>query len=228
MKIIAIIIIFFICNLALAKENQMNEEDQYIFDLIKVHVWAGFDTPDEVQEMISDVLEEGADEDMLRKSVATEFQKKFEDEKSWPKITDFDRLDSAFKALKSRGILCLHNAGYTMSDGHDDSIEAVQEYPEGQFFGYCFYHGQDLERALSGYGLMLAYDHVKGDVPEKINVAKVIQEELEKAGFTTDWDGTTNKKINIPNIDWKKRTSSQLVVSSFTKKLIELLTFFKS
>ena len=187
----------------------MNEVNQYILDAIKVHVWGGFDTPEDIQEVISDLLEEGADEKMLRESVSIEFRKKLEAEKSWPQVTDLDRLESVFQALKTKGILCLHNAGYTMSDGHEDSNEALSAYPKAKFFGYCFYHGQDLERAVSGGGLMLAYDHVDGDVPEKIKVAQTMQQELEKAGFTVEWDGTTNQRINIPKFDWKNRGSSR-------------------
>jgi len=95
-----------------------------------------------------------------------------------------------------------------LSDGHDDSNEALSEYPKGQFFGYCFYHGQDLERALLGQGLMLAYDHINGDVSEKINVAQTIKQALEKVGFILDWDGTTDQRINIPKFDWKHRATN--------------------
>ncbi|MEJ2610140.1 MAG: hypothetical protein P8179_08635 [Candidatus Thiodiazotropha sp.] len=186
----------------------MNEVNKYILEVIKVHVWGGFESPDKIYEVISELLEEGADEGLLREFVSIEFNKKAQAEKSWPRITDFDRLDSVFKSLKNNGILCLHNAGYTMSDGHEDSNEALSVYPKGKFFGYCFYHGQDLERVISGGGLMLAYDHVNGDVPEKIKVAQTIQQELEKAEFTLDWDGTTNQRINIPEFDWKHRTST--------------------
>ena len=192
----------------MSKEESMNEVNQYILDTIKTHVWGGFDTPDDIQEVISDLLEEGADEEMLRESVSFEFKKKLEAEKTWPSVTDLDRLKSVFQTLESNGILCLHNAGYTMSDGHEDSNEALSSYPKGQFFGYCFYHGQDLERVVSGGGLMLAYDHIDGDVPEKIKVAQTMQQELEKAGFTLEWDGTTNQRINIPKFDWKHRASS--------------------
>jgi len=187
----------------------MNEVNQYILDTIKVHVWGGFDTPEGVQKVISDLLEEDADEQMLRESVSIEFRKKLEAEKSWPQVTDLDRLESMFLALKTKGILCLHNAGYTMSDGHETSNEALSAYSKAKFFGYCFYHGQDLERAVSGGGLMLAYDHVNGDVTEKIKVAQIMQQELEKAGFTIEWDGTTNQRINISKFDWKNRTRSR-------------------
>ncbi|WP_447926803.1 DUF6891 domain-containing protein [Vreelandella sp. EE27] len=187
----------------------MNEVNQYILDTIKVHVWGGFDTPEDIQEVISDLLEDDADEQMLRESVSIEFKKKLAAEESWPQITDLDRLDSVFQALRAKGILCLHNAGYTMADGHDDSNEVLSVYPKATFFGYCFYHGQDLERAIDSEGLMLAYDHVNGDVAEKINVAQIMQEELEKAGFAVDWDGTTNQRINIPEFDWKNRFNSR-------------------
>lgn len=208
-RIIFLTILLIISGLVLSKEEDMNEVNQYILDTIKVHVWGGFDAADEIQEVISDLLEEGADEKLLRESVSIEFKKKFEAENFWPQVTDIDRLENVFQVLNSNGILCLHNAGYTMSDGHEDSSNALRSYPKGKFFGYCFYHGQDLERAISGGGLMLAYDHVDGDVPEKIKVAQTMQQELEKAGFILDWDGTTNQRINIPQFDWKHRASSR-------------------
>ncbi len=63
----------------------------------------------------------------------------------------------------------------------------------------------EIERAVSGGGLMLAYDHVDGNVPDKMKVAKRIQKELLKSGFELEWDGDTDKRICIPNFDWKHR-----------------------
>lgn len=200
----------------------MNDVDAYILKAVKLKIWGGFDTPEDVQEMISDLLEDGADEEMLRKSVDPEFKKKFEAEKSWPRVTDFDRLDEVFTTLKSKGILCLHNAGYTMSDGHYDANEALADYPEGQFYGYCFYHGQDLERAVSGEGLMLAYDHVEGDVPDKLKVASSIKVELERAGFGLEWNGTADQRITIPDFDWKHRSRIMNTESHYTDQLISI------
>jgi hypothetical protein len=183
----------------------MNESDKYILDQIRKHIWSGFYTPEEVDEMIDDILEEDADEPMLRAAVKPEFIKKTEAEKSWPATTDCERLDLAFKALDSAGILCLHNAGYTMSDGHSDAYEIYSTAQTGKYFGYCFYHGQDMERAIDGGGLMLAFDHVKGDVPEKLSVAEKINEVLIKHNFTLDWDGAAEMRININKFDWKNR-----------------------
>lgn len=185
----------------------MNDTDQYILDAIKVQVWGGFDTHEDVQDLISDLLEDDADESMLRDSVDIEFREKYEAEKHWPNVTDFDKLDQVFQALNANGILCLHNAGYTMSDGHEDAHIALSRHANGQFFGYCFYHGQDLERAVMGEGLILAYDHIAGDVPDKIKVATTIKQALEQAGFFIEWDGTVESRILLPNFDWKHRSA---------------------
>jgi hypothetical protein len=55
---------------------------------------------------------------------------------------------------------------------------------------------------------MLAYDHVDGDVPDKYRVALSIKDELEKTGFVLEWDGSADKRINIPKFEWKNRTLS--------------------
>ncbi|WP_395751616.1 DUF6891 domain-containing protein [Prosthecobacter sp.] len=188
--------------------SELNETDKYILDAIHTWVWSGFYSPEEVDQMIDDILEEDANEEMLRNAVEPEFNQKAEAEKLWPKITDCDLLNAAFHALDNQGVLCLHNAGYTMSDGHSDACEALSNHPKGRYLGYCFYHGQDLERAVANEGLTLAFDHVDGDVPDKLKVALTLKEELERAGFALEWDGTSNHRIHIPKFDWKRRYGS--------------------
>jgi len=192
-----------------APPPKLNETDKYILDSIHSWVWSGFYSPEEVNEMIDDILEADAHEQMLRAAVAPEFAKKQQAEQTWPAITDCNRLDNAFAALDQRGILCLQNAGYTMSDGHDDANELLSKQPRGRYFGYCFYHGQDLERAVKGGGLMLAFNHVDGNVPDKIKVGNAVKEELERNGFVLDWKGTAEERIGIPKFDWKRRSKSK-------------------
>jgi len=183
----------------------MDDTTKYIHDSIKRWVWSGFYSPSEVDSMIDDVLEEGADEGFLRGSVAPEFIAKQEAERGWPACTDCDRLDQAFRALDSIGVLALQNAGYTMSDGHSDAAEALAEKGRKSYFGYCFYHGQDLERAVDGGGLTIAFNHLEGDVPDKHKVGATVVAELERAGFKCDWNGDVNIRISIAEFDWKKR-----------------------
>ena len=193
----------------MAKEPELNETDQYILDTIRKAIWSGFYTPEEIDEIIDDILEEDAHEDYLRSAVAPEFEKKREAEMNWPSETDCDRLEQALAALEKRNILCLQNSGYTISDGHQDAFEVLSDLPGHSYIGYCFYHGQDLERAVDGGGLMIAFDHIKGDVPDKITVGVALKEELERVGFEIDWDGTNEKRINIPKIEWKRRYKNE-------------------
>jgi hypothetical protein len=183
----------------------MTDTDEYILNAIKTWVWSGFYSPDEVDEMIDDILEADADEDFLRAAILPEFEKKSQEEKHWPKETDCDRLNNVFQALETQRILALHNPGYTMSDGHQEAYEIRQDRGGDKYIGYCFYHEQDVERALAGDGLMIAFDHVDGDAPDIVSVGEAVKTALMKAGFEVDWNGSPDKRISISKFDWKRR-----------------------
>lgn len=136
---------------------------------------------------------------MLRNSINTEIKKKLKAEKSWPNVTDVVCLNNVFWTWLI--VYFLYSAGFTVSNGHNDTVEALQGYSKDQFFGYCFYHGQDLERVIVGVGLILAYNHTEGDVPKKIKVAQAIKIELESNGFYVDRNDATDQRVNIPKFD---------------------------
>lgn len=182
----------------------MKSTTEYILDAIRKWVWSGFYTPEQVDMMIDDILEEDADEQMLRAAVAPEFANKKEAEKLWEEFTDCDRLDSLVESLERSKILFLQNAGYTMSDGHQEAFEILSDIPGHGFIGYCFYHGQDVERVLDSDELYIAFDHIDGDVPAKLKIGQVLKEELEKAGFAVNWDGSPNRRVEV-QINWKRR-----------------------
>ncbi len=185
----------------------MNDTDKYILSAIRTWVWSGFYGPDEVDQMIDDMLEERADEAFLRSAVASEFEKKAAAERAWPDETDCDRLDRAFETLNSSGIIALHNAGYTMSDGLGDVGQAVDERGRSHVKGYCFYHGQDVERAVAGGGLMLAFGDLDDDKAKKTEIGKLVKETLESSRFTVEWNGNPETRLSIPGFDWKRRRS---------------------
>jgi len=102
----------------------------------------------------------------------------------------------------------LQNAGYTQSDGFDDFREAYCNLSDGaDIIGYCFYHGQDLERAVAGGGLYLAFGPVNAsdEQTKGPEVGRIIVEELRRAGFDVAWDGTFDQRIFVPRFDWKQR-----------------------
>jgi hypothetical protein len=130
----------------------------------------------------------------------------------WPPITDCDRLDSVFQALNAQGIISLQNAGNTQSDGYDDCYEIYEASPnKNGIKGYCYYHGQDLERAVRGKGLLVSFGPVNPEEEETkgSEVGRAIQTELEKAGFKVIWKGTFADRISIPNLVWQKRINKR-------------------
>ena len=183
----------------------MRETNDYVLGCIKTWVWSGFYGPEDIQEMVGDVLEHDADEAMLRAAVGSELAAKATAEEAWPRVTDCDRLDAVFAELDRGGVIALQNAGYTMSDGYSDVGERLADRDRDQVKGYCFYHGQDLERALAGGGLMLAFGNLDAEPTGKGAVGELVAAALRKAGFEVDWNGDPEKRIHLPRIDWKRR-----------------------
>jgi len=159
-----------------------------------------------VQRVIDDLLEEGADEPLLRAAVQAEFEKKRAAETAWPAETDCDRLDEVFAELNANGIIAIQNAGYTMSDGHSEVGDKLRRRDRNNVKGYCFYHGQDLERAVNGGGLMLAFGDLKNTANGKSAIGMIVKSTIEKHGFVVQWNGESEKRIEVPDIDWKRRT----------------------
>jgi hypothetical protein len=180
----------------------MNETEQYVFDTIKTWAWSGFYDLDDVYEMMEDILEENCDEDKLKKLASEEFSEKKESEKSWPMTTDCNRLDSLFDELNELNIIALQNTGYTMSDGFDDVGEVLDGLDRNKIKGYCFYHRQDLERAV-----MLAFGDLNAIDEQKIIVGKFITKTIEKHRFKYEWDGTASTRINIFPLKWQRRNA---------------------
>lgn len=186
----------------------MTDDEQYVADSIDNWVRAGFYTHDDIEQMVDDIIEEDVDADEMKSLIGPKLRAKLREERSWPAVTDCDRLDQVFYALHEQGICSLANAGYTMSDGYSDVSEAVADAPDGHYTGFCFYHGQDVERAIEGEGVMLAFGDLGDDAARSVQVGQVIVDALKLAGFQADWDGTTQTRINLPVFDWKRRAST--------------------
>ncbi|WP_373271016.1 DUF6891 domain-containing protein [Pseudomonas syringae] len=99
----------------------------------------------------------------------------------------------------------LFNAGYTMSDGYSDVAEANHEAPEGHYHGYCFYHGQDVERVVEGGELMIAFGALDDDPAQSVGVGQTVCEALRAAGFQVTWNETDEQRIEIHAMKWQRR-----------------------
>jgi hypothetical protein len=152
------------------------------------------------------------DEDEVSAAIDAAFERLAAEQLSWPVVTDCDRLDQVFANLNSRGVVALQNAGYTQSDGISDCAEVYQSAPDqSAILGYCFYQGQDLERAVQGRGLFLAFgpiDPADNDT-KGLEVGRIVCEELQKAGFEAEWGGTMKTRISVPKITWQRWSGSK-------------------
>lgn len=187
----------------------MTENEDYVAQCIRRHVHAGFHDQGDIERMIEDIAEEDCDIAELKSLVGPSLRLKLREERGWPAVTDCDRLDAVFHTLHGAGICALANAGYTMSDGYSDVAEVVAAAPADTYRGYCFYHGQDVERAIEGGGIMLAFGDMGDDEQASLLIGREIVEALRAAGFAVEWNESVDTRIKLPVFDWKRRAAGR-------------------
>ncbi len=181
-----------------------------VLEQIEKDVLMGFESAEEMTESIADMFadEDDFDEDWLAETIEARCEEHKENSFNWSKPTDFERLDAAFTHLIKEGIVCLHHAGYTQQDSVGDCEEAIEELDDMgiEVIGYCYYHAQDLERAIdpTEKSLLLGFDSVSEDDEEAAIIGDTIVEVLKVLNFDVNWDGTINQRIEIKNINWQK------------------------
>lgn len=190
----------------------MSEDQQFIFDSIYTQVRSGFYSLEEVHNNIIEEIEDNGFEDEISIEWAQE-QINFvndhllEESKSWESITQTQRLIEAFDELAESKIIALHYPGYTTDDGEYEVTEVERALIDNdeKSEGYCFYHGQDLERAVRGEGLYISFQKInnESDAVSK-EVAKKIVAVLEKNGLKIEWNGKATSRIYIPDFKWQK------------------------
>lgn len=190
----------------------VSETDEYVLEQLRHRIWSGFYSAGDVREMLDDSItdnygeDEPCDEEALRASVDAELERKRRAEAAWPATTDCDRLGEVFRALHEEGICALHNAGYTSSDGHGEVDDFVDKAPSGRYHGFCFYHDQDVERAVDRHGLLLAFGDLQDDDEASAAVGRTIAVALREAGLAVAWNGSVRTRIDLPSIDWQRRS----------------------
>jgi len=178
---------------------------------------SGFDSLDDVVELALESITEGEDvpdadqlSAQLRAMALAETDRLRAEQVTWPTTTDNDRLELAFSALESGGIVARQNFTCCQTCGHaeiGDEIETAREAGR-EVRGYTFFHQQDTERAAEGGGILLAY----GPAAEGVDLATVgheVADALRDAGLTVEWTGDVSKRIGVA-MRWQKRSNAAL------------------
>ncbi len=191
----------------------MTENEEFIYESIFNQVRMGFLSIPEIKENIIEEIEdneftEEISEKWAFEIIDSEYNKLITESKNWKKPTDTEKLIEAFDELCENNIIALHNAGYTTSDGEYEIVEVEKSLRENQVTseGYCFYHEQDLQSAISikNPSLYIAYQKVDNS-NEKVTleVGKKVVKVLMDKGFEIEWEEDVNSKILIPNFKWQ-------------------------
>ena len=181
----------------------------YYRDQVATLVWSGFFNRDDLERYLDDLA---YDEQavpfigQVRAHALSEMDAKRAAEAGWPAQTDWDRLAAAFVRLEAGRVLALHNAGYTTSDAHGDAWHIINTDRRDRWDGFCYYHGQDIERAIQREPLFVGFEAVAEGAAQKTAIGERVAAALRDAGFDVDWNGDPETRMSITDLDWKKRT----------------------
>jgi hypothetical protein len=209
----------------------MTEEiKQEAIDQLELDIKFGFENEEELFESIREMFYDQSDfdEGWLREKISDKYSKHQSESLNWTHPTDFERLAKTFDELIAERIVCLHNAGFTRSDGEGDCMETIERLDELGItaIGFCYYHSQDLGRAVDQETrhLYLGFNSVVEDDNEAILIANRIIDKLRKNGFKVNWSGTVDQRMEIEDIDWKKVPDDQ---NWGIERVVQILTELK-
>ncbi|MEZ6139318.1 MAG: hypothetical protein R3B84_01995 [Zavarzinella sp.] len=176
----------------------------------KFYIWSGMYDHQEVRLLIEEQLgnDDEVSEDWLQQLILDEVEAKQQAELSWPEVTDCDRLELAFISLEQVGIIALQMAGFTLSDGLEEVSDVYREAggKKSDYTGFCFFTEQDVEHALDGHGLCIAFGHFSDDQAKGVAIGQQLCLAFKAAGLQVDWDENINARIFIKNFRWQRRS----------------------
>ncbi|MFG3339453.1 DUF6891 domain-containing protein [Glycomyces sp. NPDC048151] len=115
-------------------------------------------------------------------------------------VTDCDRLTEAFAELDRGGIVAREHFACCQSCGTAEIWAEASDDDRG----YVFFHMQDTESAHEGV-LFLAYGS-RSDEPEAtVAIGREVVKTLREHGFRTAWDESERTRIQITDLEWRKR-----------------------
>ena len=184
----------------------MNQElmDEINYE-IQLLIKSGFYSEDEILEIIDDeFIEEDISEDLILKLLLENKENIGELEED---SEDFVNLKRAFLYLTKENIISIHNAGYDIEEGIQDSFELFTHLKNNKYSpeGFCFYTFEDIENVIEDNLLSIAFGDFEYDEEKGLEIAKKIVNVLNTYGFDIDWNESVDEIIKIKNFIWKKK-----------------------
>lgn len=177
---------------------------------IRQQVAGGFTPAEEITAGAVEIYGDRASSTLLQpyaqQMTSTAIAEHLASQQGWPPVTDCDRLDAAFAELESRGIVSRQDfwcCGTCGAVAIGDEMAAVRDLGI-EVRGYTFYHMQDTESAVDGYGICLNYGSVLAGEGPALEIGNEIADTLRCHGLTVEWDGTWEKRISV-SLEWKRR-----------------------
>ena len=172
---------------------------------IQVLIKIGFYSDDEILEIIDDeFIEENISKDLIS-NLLLENKENLEELKE--DSDDFIKLSKAFDDLTKEKIISIHNAGYDIEEGIQDSFELFTHLKNNKYepIGFCFYTFEDIENAIEENALNIAFGDFEYDEEKGLKIAKKIVKALKDYGFEINWGESVDEIIEIENFNWKKK-----------------------
>ncbi len=183
-------------------DKELIDEINYEIQLL---IKIGFYSDDEILEIIDDeFIEEDISKDLIS-NLLLENKENLEELKE--DSDDFIKLSKAFDDLTREKIISIHNAGYDIEEGIQDSFELFTHLKNNKYepIGFCFYTFEDIEIAIEENALNIAFGDFEYDEKKGLEIAKKIVKTLKDYGFEINWAESVDEIIEIENFNWKKK-----------------------
>ena len=129
------------------------------------------------------------------------WQERVEEQAHWEGETDPERVTRAFTALEAAGITARENFTCCRSCGQ---AEIGAEAAPGAR-GFVYFHHQCTDAAVAGHGLTLLYGGFDGSAETTTAIGREVVAAVEAVGLPVEWDGTPERAITVPAVDWRRR-----------------------
>ncbi|WP_327211303.1 DUF6891 domain-containing protein [Rhizobium leguminosarum] len=192
------------------------EKENLLLDY-RVSIWGGMESREDVlriakEETLSYRNRYRLCWDEVRCIIEEEFGRKAEEEKSWPEVTDVDRLYAAFASIEEKGVIALHAPSNTMSScgAVAHGVWSRRGGDASGFFGAVHYSDQDVDIALEGASTFhIAFQPLGAEETDAASsrVALTLVEALRDHGLDASWSGDVGRKVSLPLV-WRKRDAT--------------------